>query len=99
MNAALVAILCETRQFLCKEGNNFVYSSWDDSKAAEADIREHTERIQSGDYSRLFDLRLLFAPTGDIQEVSVSSGWGEEFLALAKRFDKDLDKLQLTTDH
>ncbi len=27
------------------------------------------------------------APTGSIQEVSVSSGWGEEFLAVSERFD------------
>jgi hypothetical protein len=32
-------------------------------------------------------MSVLFAPTGPIQEVSLSSGWGEEFLALAARFD------------
>ena len=32
-------------------------------------------------------LRLLFAPTGASQETSVSSGWGEEFVDLANRFD------------
>jgi hypothetical protein len=30
---------------------------------------------------------LLFAPTGPIQEVSLSSGWGETFLELAERVD------------
>ena len=29
----------------------------------------------------------LFLPTGPIQEVSLSSGWGDEFVALADRFD------------
>jgi hypothetical protein len=29
----------------------------------------------------------LFAPTGPIQEVSLSSGWGDMFLELAKRMD------------
>jgi hypothetical protein len=32
-------------------------------------------------------LRLLFAPTGALQETSLSSGWGQEFVALATRFD------------
>ena len=32
-------------------------------------------------------LQLLFAPTGALQETSLSSGWGEEFVALATRFD------------
>ncbi|HEX8181606.1 MAG TPA: hypothetical protein VF525_18845 [Pyrinomonadaceae bacterium] len=33
-------------------------------------------------------MEVLFAPTGPMQEVSLSSGWGEEFLALAERFDE-----------
>jgi hypothetical protein len=32
-------------------------------------------------------MEVLFAPTGPIQEVSISSGWGEAFLSLAERFD------------
>ena len=32
-------------------------------------------------------MEVLFAPTGPIQEVSLSSGWGKEFLALSERFD------------
>ena len=30
---------------------------------------------------------MLFAPTGPIQEVSLSSGWGDVFIELAERFD------------
>jgi hypothetical protein len=44
-------------------------------------------QIESGDTSRRSDLELLFAPTGSIQEVSISSGWSQEFLALSARFD------------
>lgn len=32
-------------------------------------------------------LAILFAPTGPIQEVAISSGWGDAFLELADRFD------------
>jgi hypothetical protein len=38
-------------------------------------------------------LKLLFAPTGDLQETSISGGWAEEFLALSFRFDDALEKL------
>jgi hypothetical protein len=34
------------------------------------------------------DIEVLFAPTGPIQEVSMSSGWSREFLRLAERFDE-----------
>ena len=39
------------------------------------------------------DLALLFAPTGNIQEVAESSGWSHEFLALAKRFDAAIESV------
>jgi hypothetical protein len=33
-------------------------------------------------------LQTLFAPTGPLQETSMSGGWADEFLALSDRFDK-----------
>lgn len=32
-------------------------------------------------------MSFFFIPTGPLQEVSISSGWGDEFCALADRFD------------
>lgn len=32
-------------------------------------------------------LKLLFAPTGALQEDSLASGWGEEYIELSSRFD------------
>lgn len=40
-----------------------------------------------GDYNRLNSLRNIFAPTGPLQELSLSSGWGEEYLRLAAQLD------------
>ena len=36
---------------------------------------------------RRLQASILFAPTADIQEVSMSSGWDDEFCRVAKRFD------------
>jgi hypothetical protein len=44
--------------------------------------------LQSGVLPEGLWMEVLFAPTGPIQEVSLSSGWGGEFLALAERFDE-----------
>lgn len=38
-------------------------------------------------------LKILFAPTGNLQETSISGGWADEFLALSARFDAALEKL------
>jgi len=84
----LVEVLGETRQWLSRPNNDFAWSSWDDASAALREIDGLIARIQSGDMPERSDVELLFLPTGPIQEVSVSSGWGQEFLDLAKRFDR-----------
>ena len=39
-------------------------------------------------------LKLLFAPTGALQEDSLASGWGQEYIELSSRFDR---AMQLTS--
>ena len=34
------------------------------------------------------DISIQFAPTGPLQEISISNGWDEVFLKLAEEFDK-----------
>jgi len=43
--------------------------------------------IQCGAQPNSDELKLLFAPTGDLQETSIANGWDEEYLILAARFD------------
>jgi hypothetical protein len=40
-----------------------------------------------GNFSHLASLRTIFAPTGPLQELSLISGWGEEYLRLAAQLD------------
>jgi hypothetical protein len=35
----------------------------------------------------VMELRSLFAPTAEIQEISMASGWSERFIELSSRFD------------
>ena len=83
----LVEVLRETRELLARPDNNFIWSYWDSATDALLEFDAFITQIESGDTSRRSDLKLLFAPTGSIQEVSISSGWGQEFLALSARFD------------
>ena len=43
------------------------------------DINQHLKRLRKGDLSKIDDLTLMFAPTGSLQEISISSGWGRDF--------------------
>lgn len=39
-------------------------------------------------WSRYNDLAYFFAPTGSLQEISISNGWGEEFIEVSEAIDK-----------
>jgi hypothetical protein len=93
-NAKLVSVLHEAQVALHRPANDFVWSKWDDATSAVTEIDSHIAAVERDDLSRLSDLALLFAPTGAIQEVAESSGWGSEFLALAARFDKAAAKVR-----
>jgi hypothetical protein len=83
---ALLKILRDSRALLARPDNNFAWSSWRNAQAALQEIDGLIERVSLGAADPQ-ELRVLFAPTGPIQEVSVSSGWGDAFLQLAERFD------------
>src|SRR5687767_11713013 len=88
----LVEVLREARQFLGRPGNDFAWSSWEDAPSALSEIDGIIARIEAGNLPQRSDIEVLFLPTGPIQEVSVSSGWGQEFLELASRLDRAVSK-------
>ena len=93
----LIAVLREARECLARADNDFWWSSWEDASAAFREIDGLIARIESGDMPSRSDVEVLFLPTGPIQEVSFSSGWDYEFLALADRFDMALARAYRTS--
>ncbi len=92
-HSRLIEVLREAREFLARPGNDFVWSSWDSRDDALRQLDSFITRIEAGDIPTRMDLTLLFAPTGNIQEVAESSGWGREFLTLAERFDSAIESV------
>lgn len=85
--AELLAVLQTARRLLAQPANDFVWSDWAGRDAALAEIDGLIARITGGDLPPQLEVSVLFAPTGPIQEVSLSSGWAQTFLALGERFD------------
>ena len=83
----LISIFEEARTLLTNPDNDFAWSSWRDSKDALAEVDRILSALKSGLLPSELTLEVLFAPTGPLQEVSLSGGWGDDFIALAKRFD------------
>ncbi len=90
----VISILQEVKRVIEHPGTDVVWTRYDSVEEAAEDISQHVERLRSGDLSKIEDLTLLFAPTGSLQEISISSGWSEGFLYLAARFDRAIELLQ-----
>jgi hypothetical protein len=91
----LIKVLNKTREFLLRPENDFAWSDWDDSQDALEELDTLISRLEKKNLPNKLELSVLFAPTGPVQEVSVSSGWGDEFLILANEFDAALAEVYL----
>ena len=89
----LLAVLREARALLSLPENDFGWSSWPDAKTALAEMDGHIAAIEAGQLPPRLDLWVLFAPTGPMQDVSISSGWAHKFLSIAARFDSVAERL------
>ena len=83
----LVAVLEEAKQLLARPDNDFSWSYLGDAETAVAEVDGLIATIRDGGKPDVLALQVLFTVTGPIQEVSLSSGWADEFLDLAQRFD------------
>lgn len=82
----LVSALEETISLL----RNSRSSDWS-SLSAEEIIRRLEAEVGKAKNSKPMDINLLdrlFAPTGVIQEISISNGWGTMFLRISKVVDE-----------
>ena len=88
-NSELIAALEETISHLRKSKS----SIWAGISVDEI-VQELESEIARAQNSRSMDtnlLRLLFAPTGAIQDTSIDNGWGDEFLRISEVVDKLTD--------
>jgi len=85
---ALIDVLEETKRFLSQDSNDYSWSSWNGPTDACEEIDRLIQQVREGKSGKPIEYQFLFAATGPIQEVSLSSGWGKQFLKLSRRADK-----------
>ena len=95
MNARsdLTAVFLAARECLARPGNDFAWSGWRDTASALHEIDEILAKLRAGEVPDRLRMRVLFAPTGPIQDVSINAGWEGEFLTLSSDFDLALARL------
>jgi hypothetical protein len=81
---AVTDALLEARIFLARADSDYSWSSWEDTADAVAEIDALLAQLRDG-VVPAGQLAVVFGPTGPMQEVSLSSGWGDDFTSLADR--------------
>jgi hypothetical protein len=66
---------------------NFIYSRYDNAALAIADMKDIINSLRIGNLIVLNKLKILFAPTGSIQEISIDSDWCADYVDIASRVD------------
>jgi len=83
-----IALLQAVRERVGQPDNDFGWTPWADAAAAQAELDRLLGLLQAGGPLDRGVLALLFAPTGALQELALSSGWAEDDLRLAAVADR-----------
>ena len=70
-----------------KPDMDLFWSSYGSYEELMETLDEYKQALKNKDLSKLSELKFLFLATGDLQEIALSNGWGDEFLKLASEFD------------
>lgn len=85
--ALLTEVLAASIELVSLKDNDFSWSSWGDAATAVAELQMHLDSLAKPGRPDVKGMSVLYAPTGPMQELSLSSGWGEPFIKLASYFD------------
>jgi len=86
--------ILETIRDYTDKDTDTVWAGYDNADEFLTDLNADIEKVKFCDFATLDKLEMEFAPTSTYQELSLSNGWSENFLELAKRFDKLNEKLK-----
>lgn len=86
--AAWIALLQAVRERVGQPDNDFGWTPWTDTAAAQAGIDRLLRPLLLGRSPDRGELALLFAPTGALLELALSSGWAEDAVRMAAQADR-----------
>ncbi|AYN96966.1 hypothetical protein EAW52_25060 [Pseudomonas sp. LTJR-52] len=85
---SLIHVLESAIELVSIPDNDFCWSSWDGEQEAKQEILNLIAAIKNGVLPDKVKIAVLFASTGPLQEVSLSSGWADAFLKVAEKYDE-----------
>lgn len=88
----IAGILKQIRAFISKETDT-VWAGFDNSDKFLDELNQDIEKIETCNFQTLEKVHVEFLPTCTYQELSMSNGWGEEYLELSTEFDKIFERM------
>jgi hypothetical protein len=88
--AELAAVLRRIVELLSRADCDVTWSGYDSAEELRSEVERCLDKVEASshlDQQEVANLRFLFLPTGPLQETSISSDWGREFVDLAALFD------------
>ena len=89
----LIALIEIIKDLVKQQGTNLLWTHYDSKEEVIDELERHIMLLQKEDFSKINELILLFAPTSDLQELSISNGWGKQFVEIAEKFDKIIKEI------
>ena len=62
-------------------------------------INDTIGKVENNEVVEIDKLKILIAPTGSLQEISIDNGWGKEFLKISEKIEKAIDRKWGTPPH
>lgn len=80
-------ILIRIKSYLSSE-SDVIWAGQDNADEFIEGLNKDIQHIQNCSFIVLSDIYAKFLPTGTYQEISISNGWGNEYIILSLRFEK-----------
>jgi hypothetical protein len=90
---AVISIVEVIKEIISTSETEVLHSTFDTKESLINELDTHIVKLSCKDFSKIKDLIILFSPTSDLQEISLDSGWGEQFLFISERFDTAIKEL------
>ena len=93
-NTMVLIEIIKTVRSKISDSTDVSWSGFESVNELQTELDKDIISLESGDFSSLKTYKVYFLPTGEFQEISMSNGWGEEYLKLANKFDEYYKKIQ-----
>ncbi|MEN2399434.1 hypothetical protein GKZ90_0006580 [Flavobacterium sp. MC2016-06] len=86
MKEELIDLITKVKNKITDD-SNMLWTKYNDPKDLQMELETCIHELKEDNLNSMKIINVLFGPTGDLQEHSISNGWTTEYLELSEKFD------------